>query len=109
LSTATAPRPLGPATRRATSDAVDVLAVIGDSLADLDRRFGSVDARVRHGAAEADIVANNVHSVGIFEHFFDIDLPNAEPPVNVAPVVSLSVIAHASASCGMEEKASGIP
>ena len=74
--------------------AANVLAIFGDDLAHVLRVHSGLWSDVGDGAAEADIIANDVDAVRFFEKIVDVRLPHAEVSVEIASIVWFVTISH---------------
>jgi hypothetical protein len=75
-----------------------ILAILVNHLTDFQRVQARLRPDVSDGAAEANIVAHEIDSFGIFEQIIDIGLTDAEAAVDIPTVVGFFAISHVPCS-----------
>jgi hypothetical protein len=94
LATLPAPTALCLVVARAAGHTTNVIAILRNQFADVLRVLSGLCARVGDCAAEPNVIAHDIHAIGILKHIIDVALSNAEAPVDVAAIVRVVTISH---------------
>jgi hypothetical protein len=73
---------------------VHILTVFLDALADLASMHSGLRAGICYGAAQSNVVSNDVDTIRFLEQIIDVRLPDPKMSVKVASVVRLVTISH---------------